>query len=99
MVVKEVQQKLLSSLRKSEDKCVELFERWLLFKHVFHEGVDLLACNPDLVIERLLLSALFLELDEFVLLVEHRLDSALFDHFGDEVLGLLWLDSQEVAQL
>ena len=84
---------------QSEYKGVVLLERGLLLEHVLHQRVDLLARHLNLVIESLLLATFLLELDQLVLLVQHRLDPALLDHFSHEIFRLVRLDAQKVAQL
>ena len=86
-------------LRSSEDKSVVLFESWLLLEHVLHQGVDLLACYFNLIVESLLLPSLFFKLDKLILLIKDCLDPTLLDHLCYKVLGLVGLDTQEVAKL
>jgi len=83
----------------SEDKGVVLQEGGVLLEHVLHQRVDLLASHTNLVIECLLLTAFFLELNKLVLLVENCLNTPLRYHTSNELLCLINLDAEEVAQL
>ena len=70
----------------------------MCLENVFFQPLNVLTCNSDLVVVRLLLLAFFLELHDFVSLVEHGLDSLFADHLRDSLLSLARVDAKEVAE-